>query len=189
MGGFFFMRTLPLLLAGLAVFAFGAWVGATFFQQPKVVENKESLASPRVDTTGRITLQDALKIAEEKFATLDYLHDRKIDALWKANENGAEYLYADIWPPYLSEGIPPNDNLRMAIRVDRHGKAQWAWIRGKRRGDAQPPPKFTRQITLYPEGHLGGAVTIDHEGRVLSRPVRMYRDRNDRGNTLRNKNQ
>lgn len=180
------MRALPPVFAGLAVFALGAWVGALFVQQPKIEETKKSMASPRVDATGGIALRDALRIAEEKFATLDYLHDRRIDALWKANENGAESSYADIWPPYLSEGLPPNDNLRMAIRVDPHGKAQWAWIRGKHMGDAQLHPKSRRVSILYTEG---GSVTIDQEGRVLSRQGQMSSDRIDQGNTSRSKNQ
>ena len=88
------------------------------------------MASPSVDPAGKIALWEALQIAEEKFATLDTLHDRTIGALWKANENGADYIYADIWPPYQGESPPPNNTFRLAIRVDHQGVAKWTWIQG-----------------------------------------------------------
>ena len=163
------MKPLPLLFAGLAVFALGAWVSAPYFHQALDEEAQKSKAPPRSDSTGGITLGDALQLAEEKFASVDHLHDRTIGALWKANENGAKYIYADIWPPYQGESPPPNNTFRLAIRVDHQGVAKWTWIQGTELVTYKSPPKFRRSTTLYPEGHLGPSVTIDHAGRVLYR--------------------
>jgi hypothetical protein len=163
------MKIIALLLSGFAAFALGAWVGAPFVQDPKAEAAKNKNQVPRVDSSGLLNLRDALQRAEQKLATFDPLHDRAIGALWKANENGAEYIYADICPPYLAEGLPANDTLRLAIRIDHHGAAKWAWIQGTVLLTPQTPSKGKRRTVLYPEGHLGPSTTIDHEGRVLSR--------------------
>ena len=153
------------LLAGLGVFAVGVFVGTMLQQKGSEDSRKAKLPQNSLLPASQIDLHDALTGAEALLQTATHIEGRSIGALWRADENGQDYVYVDIWPPYEGEQPPAGNTRRLAIRVNHQGVADWTWVEGTVLVDREPQ---LERAMLVPDVHI---VSPDGRRRVVLPPA------------------
>lgn len=134
------------LLWAFGIFAVGIGFGTLLHQPESEKESNAPSVRREALTAGHIGLRDALAAAEAFLLAAGHIEGRSIGAMWRAHENERDWVYFDIWPPYQGEHPPAGNTLRLAIRVNDRGVADWTWVEGTVLVDRDP--QLNRALVL-----------------------------------------